>query len=98
MEEGEEGWMKKTKKVHNSHHAGVFKITLVKSINPDPNVYPSSPQPSPSSVVRPNLSLLECPSPRDREEGKAGLATLPASRLPPPARSPARRRLTAPAR
>ena len=76
----------------------VFKITLVKSINPDPNVYPSSLQHSPSSVVRPDLSLRARPSPRDREEGKAGLATLLASRLPPPARSPARRRLTAPAR
>lgn len=98
MEEGEEGWMKKTKNVQDSHHAGVFKITLARSINPDHNVYPSSPQHSPSSVVCPDLSLLARPGPRDREEGKAGLATLLASRLPPPARSPARRRLTAPAR
>ena len=94
---GKKGGWKKTKNVHDSHHAGVLKITLVKSINPDPNVYPSSPQHSPPSVVRPDLSLRARPSPRDREEGKAGLATLLASRLPPPARSPARRRLTAPA-
>lgn len=61
-----------------------------------PNLHPNTPQPSPFSVVRPALNLHARPRPQGSGGGgKGGARDVPASRLPPPALSPARRRPTA---
>lgn len=88
--------------VNNSHHAGVFKTAPFRKLQttyPDPNVYPNTPQLSLFSVVCPALNLLHRPRPKGWGvgEGKAGRGTFSQSIRPPPARTLARQRPTAPA-